>query len=112
MIVLQKLCKKRELLLLMKFNEYYKEYLKLHQNKVNRRLHVAGNLATLLFIFLCVTCENYIFLFLSPFIVYPFAWSGHYFFEKNKPAAFSAPIYAKLSDWVMIKDIFTGKIPW
>ena len=96
----------------MKFSEYYKEYLKLHQNKVNRRLHVVGNLATLLFIFLCVTCENYIFLFLSPFIVYPFAWSGHYFFEKNKPAAFSAPIYAKLSDWVMIKDIITGKIPW
>tara|TARA_B100000073_G_scaffold256822_1_gene216740 strand:+ start:288 stop:449 length:162 start_codon:yes stop_codon:yes gene_type:complete len=47
---------------------------------------------------------------LIPFVIYPFAWSGHYFFEKNKPAAFSNPLYAKISDWIMFKDIIIGKI--
>ena len=46
-----------------------------------------------------------------PFIVYPFAWSGHFFLEKNKPAAFKNPLWAKASDWVMLKDILLGKIP-
>jgi len=46
---------------------------------------------------------------LTPFIIYPFAWSGHYYFEKNKPAAFNNPLYAKISDWIMFKDILKGK---
>jgi hypothetical protein len=45
-----------------------------------------------------------------PFVVYPFAWSGHFFIEKNKPAAFKNPLWAKASDWVMLKDIIIGKI--
>jgi hypothetical protein len=42
--------------------------------------------------------------------VYPFAWSGHYFFEKNQPAAFKDPVKAKISDWMMLWDILKGKI--
>jgi len=47
-----------------------------------------------------------------PFVVYPFAWIGHIYFEKNKPAAWSNPIKAKICDWLMTKDILTGKIKW
>tara|TARA_R110000796_G_scaffold251363_1_gene382543 strand:- start:260 stop:400 length:141 start_codon:yes stop_codon:yes gene_type:complete len=43
-------------------------------------------------------------------VIYPFAWSGHYFFEGNKPAAFVNPLYAKLSDWIMFKDIILGRL--
>jgi hypothetical protein len=49
-------------------------------------------------------------LLLVPFIVYPFAWSGHFFFEKNKPAAFKHPVKAKICDWIMLFDIIRGKI--
>ena len=45
-----------------------------------------------------------------PFVVYPFAWTGHYMFEKNKPAAFHNPIKAKLADWMMFWDILRCKI--
>ena len=55
--------------------------------------------------------EVWLLLVLSPVVVYPFAWSGHYFFEKNTPAAFSNPLWAKLCDWIMLKDILIGKIP-
>ena len=96
----------------MSFKEYYKHYLTLHQNKWNRRLHVLGNTATITFVAFCVLHSLWFMLLLTPFIVYPFAWSGHFFFEKNKPAAFSNPLWAKACDWVMLKDILTGKIRW
>jgi hypothetical protein len=94
------------------FKEYYEYYLTLHQNKWTRRLHVLGQLSTIFFISLMMVQGWWVALLLSPFIVYPFAWSGHYFFEKNKPAAFSRPLWAKICDWVMMKDILMGKIKW
>lgn len=96
----------------MSFKKYYQYYLTLHQNKWNRRLHVLGNLTTTAFVTLCVLHSLWFMLLLTPFVVYPFAWSGHFFFEKNKPAAFSNPLWAKACDWVMLKDILTGKIRW
>jgi len=100
----------------MTFKEYYKYYLTLHQNKWNRRLHVLGQLITIItFIFITYLAIKFsiFFLFLYsviPFIVYPFAWTGHFWLEKNKPAAFKNPWWAKRADWVMLKDILFGKI--
>ena len=93
----------------MTIDEYYKHYLTLHQNKWCRRLHVVGQFATIGFILVALRV-NLVLLLLAPFIIYPFAWSGHYFFEKNKPAAFNDPIKAKICDWLMLRDIITGKI--
>jgi len=56
--------------------------------------------------------NNLLFLFLAPFIVYPFAWTGHFVFEKNKPAAFKNPLWAKACDWAMFKDMLMGRIKW
>lgn len=89
--------------------EYYQYYLTLHQNKYNRRLHLLGQIATILFVIFCFN-TSYLLLLLTPFVVYPFAWSGHFFFEKNKPAAFSNPVWAKICDWMMIRDMILGRI--
>jgi hypothetical protein len=35
---------------------------------------------------------------------------GHFFFEKNRPATFSRPLYSFMGDWVMWKDMLTGRI--
>jgi hypothetical protein len=43
---------------------------------------------------------------------YAFAWTGHYFFEHNRPATFSHPLYSFAGDWVMWKDVLMGKIPF
>jgi len=43
---------------------------------------------------------------------YAFAWVGHFGFEKNRPATFRHPIYSLMGDWVMYRDIWTGKIPF
>ena len=41
---------------------------------------------------------------------YGFAWVGHFFFEKNRPATFRHPLWSFMGDWVMYKDMLTGKI--
>lgn len=94
----------------MSFQEYYKHYLTLHQNKTNRHLHVFGQLATLAYMGYIVHGGWWWWLLLSPFVIYPFAWTGHFFFEKNKPAAFNHPLWAKICDWLMLKDILKGKL--
>ena len=95
----------------MKFKEYYHFYLSLHQNVWCRRLHVLGQLSTIAYIVSVLTFGMWLMLLLAPFVVYPFAWSGHYFFEKNEPAAFKNPLYAKMADWVMFKDWILGRVP-
>lgn len=95
----------------MKLKEYYeKEYLPLHKNTTNRRLHVLGQLFTLAFIGFCLGSGYLWLLLVAPLVVYPFAWSGHFLFEKNRPAAWTNPLYAKASDWLMFKDMFLGKL--
>ena len=94
----------------MKFNTYYREYLLLHKNKNCRRLHFIGQWVTIIFTITILKYEIWYLIPFIPFVIYPFAWSGHYFFEKNEPAAFVNPIYAKISDWIMFKDILIGRI--
>jgi hypothetical protein len=90
--------------------EYYEYYLSLHDNKICRLLHFLGQIATITFTIWVLYNWYWYFIPLIPFVIYPFAWSGHYLFEKNKPAAFSDPIKAKISDWMMFRDILLGKI--
>ncbi|MDX1386234.1 MAG: DUF962 domain-containing protein, partial [bacterium] len=56
------------------------------------------------------------YLLLLPVIGYSFAWIGHFFFEKNRPATFTYPGYSLLGDWVMFGEILLGrrkiKEPW
>ena len=94
----------------MTFREYYNYYLTLHQNKWTRRLHVLGQLATIIVVVAALSQRSWLLLLSAPFVVYPFAWTGHFFFEKNKPAAWSKPLWAKACDWIMFKDILTGKL--
>ena len=91
-------------------SEYYQHYLALHTNPNCRRLHMLGQVATIAYVLFSLLNAP-ILLLAAPFVVYPFAWAGHFIFEKNKPAAFRDPIKAKICDWIMFKDILTGKIP-
>jgi hypothetical protein len=92
------------------FKEFYPYYLSLHKNRRCRRLHFIGQIFTLSLLAGIIIYSAWIFLLGLPLVIYPFAWSGHFFYEKNKPAAFKQPVYSKLADWVMFKDIFLGKI--
>lgn len=90
--------------------EFYPYYLSEHQNRICRVLHFIGiSLVILASAFMLLTQSWWVF-FVLPFLGYGFAWVGHFFFEKNRPATFSYPIYSFLSDWIMWKDMLIGKV--
>jgi hypothetical protein len=96
----------------MKFDEYYKFYLSKHQDVNNRRMHMFGNAMTLMYVVsILIFCPVYWGLLFAPFVVYPFAFLGHWVFEGSKPALFSSnPLMAKMADWRMCWDMLTGKL--
>ncbi len=46
----------------------------------------------------------------APVAGYGFAWIGHFFFEHNRPATFTHPLYSLIGDWAMYRDMLTGRI--
>ena len=92
------------------FKAFYPYYLKEHRNVTCRRLHFIGSLLVLMVIITALLSQKYALMWLLPVIGYGFAWVGHFFFEKNRPATFKHPFYSLWGDWVMFKDILTGKI--
>jgi len=92
------------------FSAFYSFYLSQHQNKTCRRLHFIGSGLIIFMLTYIVITTAWQLLWSLPLIGYGFAWVGHFFFEKNKPATFTYPIYSLIGDWVMFKDILLGKL--
>lgn len=91
-------------------SEFYPFYLTEHQNKTSRRLHFIGTgIVILVFIYALLTGQFSLLLAL-PLAGYGFAWAGHFFFEKNRPATFQYPLFSLASDFIMFKDTLTGQI--
>jgi hypothetical protein len=81
------------------FREFYPFYLTEHVNPVSRRLHVIGTSIVVLCVFAAVWWMDWRFLLAAPFIGYGFAWVGHFFFEKNRPATFKYPGFSLMGDF-------------
>lgn len=94
------------------FSEFYPFYLEEHSNLTCRRLHFVGSTLVLMTLAYVLSTQSWQYLWLLPILGYGFAWIGHFFFEKNKPATFIHPVYSFLGDWVMYKDILLKRIPW
>ncbi|MBC8256949.1 MAG: DUF962 domain-containing protein [Candidatus Marinimicrobia bacterium] len=89
------------------FKQFYPFYLSEHMNPICRGLHFIGTIGVIYLIgvsFLYIKA-----IFWVPVCGYGFAWTGHFFFEKNRPATFTYPLYSFMGDWVMFKDILFGK---
>ena len=92
------------------FREFYPFYLSEHSNPACRRLHFFGTTLVILFLATAILTRNAWWLAGALVAGYGFAWIGHFFFEHNQPATFTYPIYSFIGDWVMFKDLLTGKI--
>ena len=92
------------------FSDFYPFYLDEHRNRICRRLHFVGTSLALL-ILVASAIRGWAWGVLVALLTgYAFAWAGHFFFEKNRPATFKHPVYSFLGDWVMWKDMLTGRI--
>ena len=92
------------------YHEFYQFYLTEHRHVVSRRLHVLGSLAGMYGIYKTFKTGQKRYLITGIITGYACAWTGHFFFEKNKPATFKYPLYSFISDWRMFADICRGRL--
>jgi hypothetical protein len=90
---------------------FYPFYLSQHRNGICRLCHVLGSTSVLAILVLAIVLQNHWLGWLMIPAGYSFAWIGHFVFEKNRPATFGYPGYSLASDWIMYKDILTGRLP-
>ena len=92
------------------YTDFWPYYLAEHRNRTNKILHVIG---------LCVgaVAATRLWSLLGAFglipslmISYSFAWTGHFVFEKNRPATWRYPVWSLVSEFRMVTGILIGKI--
>jgi hypothetical protein len=94
------------------FADFYPFYLGEHSNRTCRRLHFLGSTLSLICLAMLLASGRPQYLLYGLLCGYGLAWVGHFAFEKNKPASFKRPLYSFIGDWVMYKDICSGRVPF
>ncbi|EIK93688.1 hypothetical protein PMM47T1_25543 [Pseudomonas sp. M47T1] len=92
------------------FSDFYPYYLAEHSNSTCRRLHFVGTSLVIALVAWIVGSGSWAMLIALPIAGYSFAWIGHFFFEKNRPATFRHPLYSLFGDFVMYRDMLVGKV--
>lgn len=91
------------------FSQFYPFYIHEHSNRTCRRIHVVGSALVLAAFATAIVTMNPWWLLAMPVIGYGFAWVGHFFFEKNKPATFKYPLWSLMGDWRMFYETVSGQ---
>lgn len=92
------------------FWSFYPYYLTEHADSSNRRLHFIGTALLIACLITGIITGKWWWFAAIPVVGYGFAWVGHFFIEKNKPATFTYPLYSLASDFVMFWHTLTGQI--
>ena len=93
------------------FEEFYPFYLGEHRNRMCKLLHFMGTVLVISAFLGIVVSGQWTKVWVLPLCGYSFAWIGHFFYEKNRPATFKMPLYSLRGDFVMFWHILTGRLP-
>lgn len=91
------------------YEEFWPYYVSEHLGQTTRRLHFAGTGLVLAALLAAVFVSPW-WLLAAPLFGYGFAWVGHFFFEKNKPATFTYPLWSLRGDFRMFWLTLQGKM--
>jgi len=91
------------------FKDFYPYYLSEHDSKYTKLMHFIGTSIGLVFLINFLLSFNFLYLLFAFISGYAFAWVGHFFIEKNKPATFKYPFYSFIGDHKMYIEILQGK---
>jgi hypothetical protein len=92
------------------FGDFYSFYLTEHENRTSRRLHFAGTSIALVLLAAALVSRVWWLVAVALAEGYAFAWIGHFFFERNKPATFKYPLRSLVGDWRLWWEMLTGKM--
>ena len=91
------------------FTDFYPFYLGEHLHPMCRRLHFVGTTIAAVLLLAALITQRWGLIAVALLEGYAFAWAGHYFFERNRPATFRYPLFSFMGDWRLWWDLLTGK---
>jgi hypothetical protein len=91
------------------FADFWPYYVQQHSKPRTRLLHAIGSVLAIVAIGLGLTVSPWFFLG-ALLMGYAFAWFGHFFVERNKPATFQYPFYSLAADFRMLFLMMAGKM--
>ncbi len=94
------------------FADFYLFYLGEHRNRTCRRLHFLGTSLGLACFVMAAWLLKPGLVVLGLLLGYGLAWTGHFAFEKNRPASFKQPLYSFRADWLMWWQMLTRRMPF
>ena len=92
------------------FADFWPHYVREHADARNRKLHAVGSTLVLALLGTAIATRRWSLLAALPVCGYAFAWCGHFFVEKNRPATFTNPFYSLLADFKMLSFIAAGRM--
>jgi hypothetical protein len=91
------------------FEEFYPYYLTEHKKPGTRVAHFIGTSLFFVFLVMAIVRLEPMYLLATVIVPYAFAWVGHFFIEKNKPATFQYPGMSLRGDFKLYFQILLGK---
>lgn len=92
------------------FADFYPFYLGEHSDKRSRILHYIGSSLAPIVLLVALSSGPLWLFALAPVCGYAFAWVGHFFLERNKPATFKHPLWSLMGDYKMLWQALTGTL--
>lgn len=92
------------------FEDFWPFYVSQHRRHGTRVMHFVGTTLGLLFLVRALSTGNAIFVLSGLAAAYGFAWAGHFFIEKNRPATFTYPVWSFVGDFKMYGLMLQGKM--
>lgn len=92
------------------FSDFWPYYLGEHSKPATRVLHCLGTLAAISLVIAMIAIGRWWLFPLALIPGYVFAWSAHFFIEKNRPATFTHPLWSFMGDWKMLALMLTGRL--
>lgn len=93
-----------------RYREFWPFYMSQHSRVGTRYLHFIGTSGAIALIALAAILPEAWLLLGAPVCGYFFAWVGHYFVEKNRPATFTYPIFSLIGDFHMYGMMWLGRM--
>ena len=91
------------------FADFYPYYLTEHSNRTSARFHVIGTGLAITLLAAAVILHHWWPVIMALLCGYGFAWIGHFFFEKNRPATFTYPLWSLMGDFRLFWETVTAR---
>ncbi|MEL7029277.1 MAG: DUF962 domain-containing protein [Pseudomonadota bacterium] len=92
------------------YADFWPYYLTEHRDPASRRLHYVGSGLSLALLASAFATATPLLVLAAVVSGYFFAWVGHFFFERNKPATFRYPFWSLISDFRMFGLWLAGRL--